>query len=170
MTLTFWLNIIILDFVVAGVLQIHLFIKVKIKVTFCVSWKGFIYCSGIMMTNMKSLSVIVIIHGAKIIAKSWLQGFWQAKNYNPDGYKKKILGKCFMPPALKVRRGHLVIRVSVRLSVCPFVLNSLPLTNKEQYLKFGWWYSNQTWTVSSSMGSAHFTAITCPWGWGRVKM
>ena len=46
----------------------------------------------------------------------------------------------FMPPAWKVRRGHLVIG----LSFCPFVRNSVPLTNKLQYLKFGWWYSNQT--------------------------
>ena len=61
----------------------------------------------------------------------------------------------FMPPAWKVRRGHLVIGSSicpVRPFVCPSVclsVNSVPLTNKVQYLKFGWWYSNQTWTVSS---------------------
>ena len=36
-----------------------------------------------------------------------------------------------------------------------------------QYLKFGWWYSNQTWTVSSSMGYSHFIDIPCPWGWGE---
>ena len=72
----------------------------------------------------------------------------------------------FMPPAWKVRRGHLVFG----LSVCPFVRNSVPLTNKVQYLKFGWSYSNQTWTVSSSMGCSHFTDIPCPWGSGRVKM
>ena len=30
----------------------------------------------------------------------------------------------------------------------------LPLCS---FLKFGWWYSNQTWTVSSSMGSSYFT-------------
>ena len=80
----------------------------------------------------------------------------------------------FMPPAWKVRRGHLVIGSSVcpfvRLSVCLSVRNSVPLTNKVQYLKFGWWYSNQTWTVSSSMGSSHFTDITCPCGWGGVKI
>ena len=74
-----------------------------------------------------------------------------------------------MPPAWKVRRGHLVIGSSVCLSVCLSVRNSVPLTNKVQYLKFGWSYSNQTWTVSSSMGSSHFTDITCPWGWGGVK-
>ena len=77
----------------------------------------------------------------------------------------------FMPPAWKVRRGHLVIGSSVRLSVCLSVClsirNSVPLSNKVQYLKFGWWYSNQTWTVSSSIGSSHFTDIPCPWGWGE---
>ena len=82
--------------------------------------------------------------------------------------------RIFMPPAWKVRRGHLVIGssvrpsvcLSVRPSVCLSVRNSVPLTNNVQYLKFGWWYSNQTWTVASSMGSSHFTDITCPWGWG----
>ena len=33
-----------------------------------------------------------------------------------------------------------------------------------QYLKFGWSYSNQTWTVSSWKGCSHFTGIPCPWG------
>ena len=85
----------------------------------------------------------------------------------------------FMPPAWKVRRGHLVIgssvRPSVRPSVCRFVClsvrlsvrNSVPLTIKVQYLKFGWWYNYQTWTVSSSKGCSHFTDITRPWGLGR---
>ena len=76
----------------------------------------------------------------------------------------------FMPPAWRVCGGHLVIRSSVCLSVCLSVRNSIALTNKVQYLKFGWWYSNQTLIVSSSMGSSHFTDITCPWGWGGVKM
>ena len=53
----------------------------------------------------------------------------------------------FMPPAWKVRRGHLVIGSSVCPSVCLSVRNSIPLTNKVQYLKFGWSYSNQTWTL-----------------------
>ena len=75
-------------------------------------------------------------------------------------------GKIFMPPAWKVRWGHLVIGSSVCLSVP----NSLPLTNKVQYFKFGWWCSNQTWTVVSSMDSSHFTDITFPWGSGGVKM
>ena len=44
------------------------------------------------------------------------------------------------------------------------------LKGPPQSLKFGWSYSNQTWTVSSSKGSSHFTEITCPWGWGGVKM
>ena len=37
---------------------------------------------------------------------------------------------------------------------------------KVQYFDFGWWYSNHTWTVSSSMGCSHFTDITLPWRWG----
>ena len=53
----------------------------------------------------------------------------------------------FYAPAWKVRRGHLVIGSSVCLSV----RNSVPLTNKVQYLKFGWWYSNQTWTVKAGL-------------------
>ena len=84
----------------------------------------------------------------------------------------------FMPPAWKVRRGHLVFGSSVRPSVCPSVRpsvrlsvrNSVPLTFKVQYFKFGWSYSNQTWTESPSMDCSHFTDITCPWGWGRVKI
>ena len=54
----------------------------------------------------------------------------------------------------------------VRLFVCPSVRNSILLSNKEQYFKFGWWYSNQTWTVSPSMDCSHFTDIPCPWEWG----
>ena len=74
-----------------------------------------------------------------------------------------------MPLAWKVRRGHLVIGSSVRPSVRLSVRNSVPLTIKVQYLKFGWWYNYQTWTVSSSKGCSHFTDITRPWGvgWGQ---
>ena len=80
----------------------------------------------------------------------------------------------FMPPAWKVRRGHLVFGSSVRPSVRPFVClsvrNSVPLTFRLQYIKYGWSYSNQTWTVSSSKGCSHLTDITCPLGWGGVKI
>ena len=51
----------------------------------------------------------------------------------------------------------------------PFVRNSVPPINKVQYLKFGWSYSNQTWTVSSSIGSSHFTDNTCAWGGAESK-
>ena len=71
----------------------------------------------------------------------------------------------FYAPALKVCRGHLEIG-----SVCPFVRNSVTTTNRVQYLKFECSYSYQTWTVSSSKGCSHFTDITCPWGWGGIKM
>ena len=70
----------------------------------------------------------------------------------------------FYAPAWKVHRGHLVFGSSVRPSVCLSVRNSVPLINKVQHLKFGWSYSNQTWTVSSSKGCSYFTDITCPWG------
>ena len=76
--------------------------------------------------------------------------------------KKKTL---FMPPAWKVCRGHLVFGSSVRLSVG----DSVTLISKLQYLKFGWSYSNQTWTVRSSKGCSQITDITCPLGWG-IKM
>ena len=83
---------------------------------------------------------------------------------------KNFISICvvFMSPAWKVRRGHLAIGSSVCPSVRLSVRNSVPLTNKVQYLKFGWWYSNQTWIVSVSMGFSHFTDITCP-GWAGSK-
>ena len=83
----------------------------------------------------------------------------------PPGASSNWIDHLFVCPSV-----CLSVRPSVRLSVClsvrPSVRNSVPLTNKLQYLKFGWWYSNQTWTV----GSSHFTDITCPWGWGGVKI
>ena len=84
-----------------------------------------------------------------------------------QSYKQML---SFSAPAWKVRWGHLEIGSSVCLSICLSFRNSVPLTNKVQYLKFGWWYSKQTWTVSSSIGCSHFTDITCPLGWGGVKM
>ena len=54
-----------------------------------------------------------------------------------------------------------------RPSVCPFICNSVRLTNKVQYLKLGWSYSNQTWTVSSSMGF-HWHPMPLG-GWARSK-
>ena len=87
----------------------------------------------------------------------------------------------FYAPGLKGPPGASsvwIVRLSVRpsvclsvcLSVCPSVRNSVPLINKVQYLKCGWSYSNQTWTVSSSKGFSHFTDIPCPWGLGGVKI
>ena len=75
----------------------------------------------------------------------------------------------FYAPGLKGPPGASSVSI-VCPSLCPSVhlsvRNSVPLTNKVQYLKFGWSYSNRTWTVSSSKGCSHFTDITCPWGWG----
>ena len=65
------------------------------------------------------------------------------------------------PGASSNRIACLSVRLSVRLSVIP---------SRLQYLKFGWSYSNQTLTVSSSKGCSRFTDITCPWGWGGVKI
>ena len=80
-----------------------------------------------------------------------------------------LCAKIFYAPGLKG-----LPRVSnnwiVRQSVCLPVHNSIPLTGKVQYLKFGWSYSNQAWTVNSSKGCSHFTGITCPRCWGGVKM
>ena len=84
---------------------------------------------------------------------------------------------CFYAPGLKGPPGASSVRIvcpSVRLSVCPSVClsvrNSVPLTNKVQYLKFGWSYSNQTWTVSSSKSCSHSSDNSSPLGWGGVKI
>ena len=77
---------------------------------------------------------------------------------------------CFYAPGLKGPPGassNQIVRLSVCLSVRLSVRNSVPLTIKVQYLKFGCWYNYQTWTVSSSKGCSHFTDITRPWGLGR---
>ena len=64
---------------------------------------------------------------------------------------------------------RLSVHLLVHLFICPSFCNSVPHTNKVQYLKSEWWYSNQTWTVSSSMGSPHCTDIRCPLGWAGSK-
>ena len=76
-----------------------------------------------------------------------------------SGYAPGLKG----PGASSNRIVCLFVRLSVR--------NSIPLTNKVQYLKFGRWYSNRTWTVSSSKGCSHLTDITCPWGgaWSKCR-
>ena len=79
---------------------------------------------------------------------------------------------------------HNPIRISVQVleyKICYFYapgLKGLPRASSNQILrssvcnsvrlqsaiiKIGWWYSNQTWTVSSSMGSSHFTDTPRPW-------
>ena len=68
------------------------------------------------------------------------------------------LAIAFYAPDWKVHQGHLIIGSSI----CLFGRNSVPLTDKVQYLKFWWSYSNQTWTVSSSKGCSHLTDIKCP--------
>ena len=74
-------------------------------------------------------------------------------------------GPLFYAPGLKGPSGAASNRI-VCLSVCLSVIPSRLQTK----CKFGWWYSNQTWIVSSSIGSSHFTDISCPWGWGGVKI
>ena len=96
----------------------------------------------------------------------WLNG---VKTIAPYAIKdEENIVTFFMPPAWKVRHGHLVIGSSVCLSHLYVCLLFRP-TNKVQYLKFGWSFSNKTWTVSSSLGSSHLTDITCPWGWAGSK-
>ena len=111
-------------------------------------------------------------------------GQYRNRCFNPlsgELWDHKSLVNHFYAPGLKGPPGassvwivRPSVRLSVRLSVCssvrPSVRNSVPLSFKVQYLKFGWSYSNQTWTVSSSKGCSHFTDITCPWGWGGVKI
>ena len=84
-----------------------------------------------------------------------------------------------MPPAFKVRRGHLVFGSSVCLSVRPSVRLSVRLSVRPKFRPaykqsaiFKVWgsYSNQTWTVASSKDYSPFTDIKCPRGWGGVKM
>ena len=90
-----------------------------------------------------------------------------------DKLFKMLLHCYFLCPGLKGPPGassNRIVCPSVCLSVCLSVRNSVPLTNKVQYLKFGWSYSNQTWTVSKSKGCSHSHDIICPLGWGGVKM
>ena len=71
----------------------------------------------------------------------------------------------FYAPGLKGPSGassNWIVCLSVHLSLCLSVCRSV--IPSRLHLKFGWWYSNQTWTLSSSMGSLHFTDIPCPWG------
>ena len=76
----------------------------------------------------------------------------------------------FMPPPnLKGPPGDLVIRWCVCLFVClSFCLSIIP-SHLQTKSNIGWWYSNQNWAVISSMGSSHFTDITCPRGWAGSK-
>ena len=79
----------------------------------------------------------------------------------------------FYAPGLKGpprASSNWIVRLSVCLSVRPSVRYSVPLRYKVQYFKLWWSYSNQTWTLSSFKGFSHFTDITCPWGWGGVKI
>ena len=118
------------------------------------------------------MSRTVIIVGKCVTnAGKWIWG-----GHLPVGksFAKKILEHwtlaiTFYAPGLKGPPGASSVWIvcpSVRLSV----RNSVPLMYKVQYLKFGWSYSNQIWTVSSSKGCSHLTDITCPWGCGVVKI
>ena len=79
----------------------------------------------------------------------------------------------FFAPGLKGSPGASSVWIvcpSVCLSICPFcpfIRYSVPLTNKVQYLKLSWSYSNQAWTVSPYIVCSHFTYIPCPWGGGQ---
>ena len=72
----------------------------------------------------------------------------------------------FYIPGLKGSPGASCNRI-----VCTSVRPSFLPAFKEQYLKFGWWYSYQKWTVSSSLDCSHFPDIACPWGgtWSNCR-
>ena len=56
-----------------------------------------------------------------------------------------------------------------QFSILPDKVYSIPLTKCNiKSLGDDTVPRNKTWTVSSSMGSSHFTDITCPWGSGGV--
>ena len=76
------------------------------------------------------------------------QGDLSWSNRNIMQVKITLHLEYFLPPAWKVCQGYLAIWWSVHLFVRLSVIhNSVPLTKKVQYLKFGWSYSYQIWTV-----------------------
>ena len=97
-----------------------------------------------------------------VIGLSW--GFTEYGFLSVQNFSGRYGIQLFMTPAWKARRGYLA-NGSVHL----FILHSVPLTYIVQYLKFGWWYSHQTWTVISSKGCSLLTDITCM-VWCVVKM
>ena len=126
------------------------------------------YCNfGFVKFPEKNVSAVnMVIYTGKNLQRSWDLGvvFAQLMQF-----------LCPRPERSAGASSNRIVRLSIRpfvhLSVRLSVHNSVPLTNKVQYYKFGWWYSYQTWTVSSSTGSSHFTDITCPWGgvgWGQI--
>ena len=82
-----------------------------------------------------------------------------------EGWQERIFYMIFISPAWKVPAGGIMYRI-----VCTSVRPSFLPAFKEQYLKFGWWYSYQKWTVSSSLDCSHFPDIACPWGGDVVKL
>ena len=65
--------------------------------------------------------------------------FPPSRSISPNFYARGLKG----PPWAS---SVWIVCLSICLSIS--LRNSIPLTNKVQYLKFGWSYSNQTWTVS----------------------
>ena len=79
---------------------------------------------------------------------------------------KDLLYDFYYIPGLKGSPGASCNRI-----VCTSVRPSFLPAFKEQYLKFGWWYSYQKWTVSSSLDCSHFPDIPpMPLGWDVVKL
>ena len=65
----------------------------------------------------------------------------------PDCNRKR---NYFYAPTLKFQgSSNRPIPFFFRPPICQFVHNSILLTKKVHYLKFKWWYSNQTWTMMS---------------------
>ena len=133
----------------------------KVNVTLKVTWS--LYDLNLWTTQISLTKLWLNPTQNKRYFRNW-------KFYDVISARPKVTQKCpFYAPGLKGPPGASSNRI-VCPSVCLSVRNSVPLIHKVQYLKFGWLYSNQTWTVSSSKGFSHFTDITCPWGWGGVNI
>ena len=74
----------------------------------------------------------------------------------------------FYAPGIKGLRGASCNRIVCLLVQLSVILSHLHIKCSSLCLKFGWGYSNPTWTVSSFKVCSHFTDITYPLEWGMV--
>ena len=123
----------------------------------------------VLQIDLSYICSFIFFHHCGRVQRRWGYAFYQIDIFISFYTQYNVCHIHFYAPGLKGPPGASSVWI-VRLSVCVFVRNSVPLIHKVKYLKFGWSYSNQTWTVSSSKGFSHFTDITCPWGLGGVKI